>query len=245
MLPGTANRWQWDRSAFLELVHFGKWIFVSSILGFLVANGDRLLLGWMVDSTVLGVYVIAFLVYSAIEQAMARIIISVGFPALSEVARNRRDLKAAYYRFHAIIAKIAYFCAGALMVSGEALIRALYDPRYIQAGWMLQILATALLTIPFQIAVQSFMALGKPHLLSSILLVRLIGLCVGIPLGFYFSELHGALWGVVVSQIASVPLLVFYAARFGLLDLRKELIVLPMLLLGASAGKVLVWGIGN
>src|SRR5262245_52981252 len=59
-LPGTANRWQWDSSAFHEIFHFGKWIFVSSILGFFLANGDRLLLGGLVDATLLGIYVIAF-----------------------------------------------------------------------------------------------------------------------------------------------------------------------------------------
>ena len=44
-LSGVANRWQWDKRAFHEIFHFGKWIFVSSILGFLVNSGDRLLLG--------------------------------------------------------------------------------------------------------------------------------------------------------------------------------------------------------
>src|SRR5262245_5362607 len=37
-LPGVANRWEWDRSAFREIIQFGKWIFISSILGFLVIN---------------------------------------------------------------------------------------------------------------------------------------------------------------------------------------------------------------
>src|SRR5206468_8880982 len=34
-LPGTANRWQWDPSAFRDIFHFGKWIFVSSVFSFL------------------------------------------------------------------------------------------------------------------------------------------------------------------------------------------------------------------
>src|SRR5262249_15420767 len=59
-LSGVANGWQWDRSAFWEIIHFGKWMFISSVLFFLVSNGDRLLLGGLVNSTVLGVYVIAF-----------------------------------------------------------------------------------------------------------------------------------------------------------------------------------------
>src|SRR5262245_43984895 len=180
-LPGSTNHWRWESPAFMEIVQFGKWIFLSSILGFLAINGDRLLLGWMVDSTVLGVYVIAFSVYSAIEQVASRIISSVGFPALSEVVRDKRDLKAAYYRFHSVIAAIAYFCAGALITSGEALVGVLYDNRYTQAGWMLQILAVALLVLPFQIATQCYIALGMPRILSITIVVRLIALFVLVP----------------------------------------------------------------
>src|SRR5262249_52973505 len=36
-LPGTPNRWQWDASARHELIQFGKWVVVSSILGFLAS----------------------------------------------------------------------------------------------------------------------------------------------------------------------------------------------------------------
>ena len=48
-LPGTANRLRWDTSAFHEILHFGKWILVSSLLAFVVNNGDRLLLGSLVE----------------------------------------------------------------------------------------------------------------------------------------------------------------------------------------------------
>ena len=68
-LPGVANRWDWNGSEFREIIHFGKWIFVSSVLGFLVINGDRLLLGGLVDATVLGVYMIAYLIFSSVDQS--------------------------------------------------------------------------------------------------------------------------------------------------------------------------------
>ena len=239
-LPGTANRWHWDKSALLELVHFGKWIFASSILGFLVANGDRLLLGWMVDSSLLGIYMIAFSIYSALEQVTSRIIGSVGFPALSEVARNQRDLKAAYYRFHAVVAAITYFCAGALIISSETLIHALYDHRYTQAGWMLQILAVALLSVPFQIALQCYLAVGMPQLHSRILVVRLIALLTGIPVGFHFFGLAGALWALVMSQFSILPMLIYYNIALNIFDGRREVLFLPTVLVGMGIGSLVV-----
>ena len=54
ILPGVRNRWHWDKTASREVIHFGKWILVASILGFLVNSGDRLLLGGLVDFNGLG-----------------------------------------------------------------------------------------------------------------------------------------------------------------------------------------------
>lgn len=244
-LPGTPNRWQWDRSVLMELVHFGKWIFVSSILGFIVANSDRLLLGAMVDASTFGICVIAFLMVGAIEQVVGRLTGGVTLSALSEVARHGGDLRAAYYRLHAVIAALAYFGAGFLMASGQALVAVLYDHRYADAGWMLQILAAALLTAPFQIATQAYLALGMSQLHSKILAIRLGTLFVAMPTGFLLFGLPGALWGVVASQFLSLPILIFYNVKYGLFALEKELLVLTMILVGAGLGKMLALAIAH
>src|SRR5581483_3958970 len=130
-LPGVANRWQWDRAAFHEIFHFGKWIFLSSTLGFFAGNADRMLLGGFVDSATLGIYSIAFTIFYAIAQVIIKIFSDVSFAALSEVARDRSmDLKQSLYRFHILTGSFAYFCAGSLVVSGSTLVSFLYDPRY-------------------------------------------------------------------------------------------------------------------
>ena len=245
-LRGNTNRWQWDRSAFVELVHFGKWIFLSSILGFLVNSGDRLLLGWMVDSTVLGVYVIAYLIFNSIEFVLMKVIGDVSFPALSEIARDRRpSLKANYYRIYVIAASVAYLSAGILMTSGQMLIALLYDPRYAQAGWMLQVLAAALLTVPIRLAVICLLALGMPQLHSHVIAIRAVVLYIAAPLGFHLLGLPGAIVAIVVSCYASLPVTVLYANKYDLFDCRKELQLLAALPVGVGVGWVfnLVTGI--
>ena len=73
-LPGAANRWEWDRSALDQIMSFGKWIFLSSILGFLAINGDRIVLAGLVGAALFGVYVIAFSMLSAIDQIFRRLL---------------------------------------------------------------------------------------------------------------------------------------------------------------------------
>jgi len=245
LLPGTTNRWEWDKSASHEFFHFGKWIFISTILSFLVLHTDRLLLGGLVNATVLGVYVIAYLVFNSIEQMLTKIIGEVSFPAFSEVARERpSELRASYYRFHFFVAPLAYFCSGTLMMSGQALIGLLYDQRYEAAGWMLQILAAALLALPFGVATQCFMALGATRLLSYVGTLRLATLLVLTPIGFHLFDLQGFLLGILLSHFSQVPLTIFYQIKYGLFDLRKELVLIPAVIVGLAMGKAINLAIG-
>lgn len=227
-LPGLANRWEWDRSAFHEIIKFGKWIFISSILGFLVANGDRLLLAGMVTASVLGVYSIAFAIFASVEQLLTRITSEVSFSAFSEIVRERpATLKTNYYRVHVVIASFAYFCSGFLMLSGHALIALLYDRRYEDAGWMLDILSVALLAMPSHLAFASLLALGLPKISTQLIVFRMFTLFIFVPLGFHYFTLPGALWAIVVSYIAALPSAIYYRIKYGLFDLYKE--SLPLL----------------
>jgi O-antigen/teichoic acid export membrane protein len=238
LLPGVRNRWQWDRSAFLEIFHFGKWLFISSILGFLVNNGDRLLFGGLIDATLLGVYVIAFGIFSSVEQLLNKIINDVSFSAVSEVVRERpADLKATYYRIHLVIGSFAYLCSGILMFSGQSLIGLLYDARYEQAGWMLEVLATALLITPLNLAITCFLALGLPKLFTQLIALRAVSLFTFVPLGFHFFGFWGALWAVVASYIASLPMITYYKIKYGLFDFAKELLLIPAWLAGVLLAK--------
>jgi O-antigen/teichoic acid export membrane protein len=232
-LPGVSNQWGREPAASREIYHFGKWIFLSSILGFLGTNGDRLILGALLTTSVFSVYVIAFLIFGAIQDVLTRIITEVSFPAISEVVRERPDnLRSSYYRIHAVIGSFSYFCAGVLMISGHAVIDILYDDRYRQAGWMLQILAVALMTIPFRVAATSLLALGLSRIFSNIIGVKTISLYVFVPLGFYFFGLPGALWGFVASSFAFLPMTIAYAIKHSLMDFRIELLMLSAWVVG-------------
>jgi O-antigen/teichoic acid export membrane protein len=244
-LAGSANRWHWDRSAFQEMLHFGKWMFLSSILGFLVNNGDRVLLGGMIDTTLLGVYSIAYLMFSVIEQVLATLIGEVVFPAVSEILRERRgDLKDGYYGFQMVVASLTYASAGFLMGAGDAIVTLLYDHRYLQAGWMLQILAAGLLAVPWRSASLCFMALGQPQILSYTIAVRLVVLGIAAPLGFHALGIEGAIWGIVMAQLSAVPVIVVFMIKNALLDIRKELLLLLIVPLGVLVAKVAVLAIG-
>jgi hypothetical protein len=96
----------------------------------------------------------------------------------------------------------------------------------------------ALIALPFRLAPYCFQALGMPRLLSSIIAIRLITLFLVTPIGFHFFGLRGALWSVVLSGFAGLPLTIFYAVKYRLFDLWNELKLLPLVPAGVVLGKL-------
>lgn len=240
ILPGERNTLHWDREAFREILGFGKWIFLTSILGFLAANGDRLLLGGLTDPATLGLYAIAFFMVSALQEVFTKLGGNVAFPALSEVVRERPEaLKQAYYKFRLPLDAATLLATGLLFSAGHLLIQLLYDERYLAAGHMIEILCIALFEVRFSLAAQCFMAMGRPKLLVPIILVRLIALFGLLPLAYYGWGLNGALWIAGGSGLFALPVFIYLKIKHGLFDLRRELLVLPLLVLGYALGVVL------
>jgi O-antigen/teichoic acid export membrane protein len=236
-LTGHVNRWAWERQAAAELFRFGKWVFASSLLSFLASSGDRLLLGAIADSAMLGLYAIAFLLVNAAQLAVSRLYSAVVYPALSEVARERpQQIRATYYKLRIPLDFGVLLLAGFLLQAGDDIVRLLYDARYAGAGSMLQVLSITLIALRYQTAEQCFLALGKPSLLAFLNVVRMVALYVALPLGFHWFAFDGALWGIALSQFAVVPLTLYLMAGNGMLDLRKEVLVLPVYALGILLG---------
>lgn len=244
LLPGEPNRPRWDREALGEIFGFGKWIFLTSILGFLSANGDRLLLGGLVDPQTLGLYAIAFFMVSALQEMLAKISGNVAFPAFSEVVRERRDeLKDTYYRFRLPVDVAALMATGLLLSAGHLLIDLLYDDRYLAAGHMIEILCIGLFAERYALAGQCFMALGLPKLLAPIIFIRILVVFGFIPVAFHIHGMDGALWIAGGSILFTLPLVIRFKIRLGLFDLKRELVVLPILVLGYLTGLLLVQAI--
>lgn len=242
LVTGERNQLHWDREAFADIYKFGKWVFLTSIFGFLAASGDRLILGCLVDSTTLGIYSIAFFIVGALKDIISKFNAKVAFPALSEVSRDRRhELRRVYYKFRLPLDLFALFSLGALFACGSMIVKVLYDERYSSAGWMIEVLAISLLASRFDLSGQCFMAIGKPKLLLPLTLTRLAVNFIGIPLGYFIWGIEGAVWAVVFGFISTIPLYVVLMARHEIFDTRKEAVVLPIILFGYVIGKGGLW----
>jgi len=237
---GERCRLQLDRNAVNEILHFGKWIFVSSIFGFLLNQGDRILLGGMISSEMLGVYTIAFFLANSLKDLISKLIFSVFFPILSETVRNAAEnLEDTYYKIRNKIDGIAFFAAGFLYSSGETIVHILYDSRYEEAGWMLQILSLSLIGTGSLLASQCFLATGKPKLETLLIIVQVCYFYVIMPSLFYYYNITGAIIAIASYPIVRLLVSMYLMKRFFFFNFKREFSMLPFTLVGYGIGLII------
>ncbi|MBV4491489.1 oligosaccharide flippase family protein [Pseudomonas oryzicola] len=240
-LEGPRNRLQWDRSALNELIVFGRWILLSSMVGVLAMYGDRIWFGASMTTAQLGVYSIAVLILGAVQTALMKIFGAVALPAFSEAARadDKERLKALYHRFRLLVDLLVLFICGGFLTASPLLIGWLYDDRYREAGPMLAILSLSFLTLRYTLAHQVWIALGLTKYQAIDNIIRLVSLWGLLPLLLTLGGAEWAIWGVALHTLPTLVLIVYVNCKLDIFSLKRELMVLPMLLLGALCGALL------
>ncbi len=238
-IPGQRNHFCLNKEVMNEVMHFGKWIFVSSILGFLSLSTDKLVLGGLVSAEQLGYYAIAGLLVGAISGLITSVVHAVGFPALSETFRNNpSNLKTVFYKLRLPFDLASTFLSAFIFVTADVIVHILYDDRYDEVGWILKILALGLFELRYRLCGECFMAMGKPKLQSSLILVNVLFIYLFGILSYHFYGFAGVVWVIACSTLSTIPLNLYYLHKFGILDWKRELTSIPMLALGYAIGMI-------
>ena len=240
-LTGHRDRFCWNRDALAEILRFGRWVFISSIIGVLAMNGDRLMLGAWITATALGFYSIASGLSSMVDGIAGRFFSNVSLPALGEIARERPQLFSSRYlqmRWGADAIYVA--AAGFLFATGERIVSILYDQRYLPAGEMLQILSFSLLFSRFALAQNAYVALGKPNYIAALNAVRVISLFTLVPAMYFLFDVKGALIGLATYLAPTLPLIFWFNRKHGLNNLVVEVGSLAIWPCGWLAGQLVL-----
>ena len=241
-LPGQRNRFAWDRESLKEIVSFGKWIFASSFVGVFALYADRIVLGGLVTPNVLGQFAIAATLVATVQGVFSKLYATVVMPVLSETVRGDRDrLKEVFYRVRIPTDLILLFCAGFLAATGQLVVDVLYDRRYAEAGWMLQILAVSLVWARLDANRQLYLALGQPKYAAFLNFARFVSVFVALLVGFRLGGIRGAIWGFALYPVVIALMSYRFNAELRINDFGRDLGVLVALPLGYGAGWGLEW----
>ena len=236
-LPGIRNRLALHPEACRELSSFAGWILVSSITFVLASNIDRLVFGGVVDAGTLGLYSIALNLVLMVETLGGAVLGMVILPALSQTAREQPDqLRQKYLRFRYLY-DVAILCAaGGIFASGPAVIKILYDDRYLDAGTMLAILSFSMISSRYNLAGTAYLALGKPKYLAILNLCKLVSITILLPLAYEVWGFYGAMYAVALYMLPVLPIIFWLNSRLSLNSLKAELVTPGAWIIGYGLG---------
>ncbi|MEY1556924.1 oligosaccharide flippase family protein [Yoonia sp. R2331] len=219
-LPGQRNRLHWNTDDFWEIFHFGKYLFLNTIAGFFVKQGDRAVLGAYISLGLLGIYNIGMFLGSAPLLLGQRLFSSLLVPLYrmrppAESEQNRRNMRRARRMLiGCLLAMIA-----PLMFGGLWLVEALYDPRYVQAGAIVVLYAIS--TGPMIISEDYGNVLLANRDSKNLLLVTLLSAVIQMGtliVGINMLGIVGAVLAPGVTAIVTYPLRAYFANRFNAWD---------------------------
>jgi O-antigen/teichoic acid export membrane protein len=242
IVPGPWMSLKWNQDHLREIVRVGRWFTLSSFGAFLSLQSDVILLGFLVPSSILGLYSIAKIFVGVSEGLLDRLTNSLALPVLSEVLRkNPNNFRSRYYHFRLPVEIAAGLLSGTLFAAGHFLIYFLYDTRYAEAGTLLPILALATAIYPsYSIIRHAFAATAEIHIFTAISIVQALSLIICLSVGFIAFGLIGAVWGVALHRVVPSLMTTVLARQRNWITPWRELVIIPAFLVGFLAGKSVV-----
>ena len=234
-VPGLRHRFMIDAKSARELVHFGKWIFFSSLVFFAAMNFDRLYLSKQIPLALLGVFGIARTLADTVTQVVGRGGSQLLFPMVAGMQSAPADVRVRLRQGRRILLFLAAAGLGFFLAVSDLVIRILYDERYQEAGILLPIL---LVGVWFAIlaTVNEWILLGlrKPASTAIANLVKLLAYVIGVPLAFAAYGLIGAVCMFSLGEGAKYVALWLLGRRLHVGFIRDDIVLTALFLLGAT-----------
>ncbi len=201
--PNPPNRLALEKEAVAEIFSFGKWIFLSTALTFFAMQSDRLILGKLLGLQLLGIYGIAVTLAEIPKQVTLAVGGKVVFPMFSKFASlPRSEFRSKIRRGRWPILLVTAPTLAVMISFGDILVTTLYDNRYVDAAWMIPMLALGIWP-PILITTTdgALFAIGNATPSTWGNFYSFLALAGGIWAGFHFFGTVGAIAAVPLSNV--------------------------------------------
>lgn len=201
------NWFAWEKESVRELLGFGLWIFLGTLVAFLASNLDRVVLASLLSLEELGLYSIGMTLARVAIEITNRLANTVLFPVLARSRDEPEKMLEQCLRARHVILLVGGALCCAFAVVAPLFFEVLYDPRYAGAGriasWMTayvwgSIVVSSMERVP--------LALGHPRALFFSNLLTTAGYGLAIP-GYFWFGIPGFLLALAASSFAAHGLL--------------------------------------
>lgn len=236
VFKGHFSKLAWEKKATRDLFKFGKWIFLSSTISFIAVQADKLVMGAWMTMDQLGQYSIASTWSMLVMTLSFNLSTRVLHPFFKQSLDKHQDFSQ-IHRTRLQLNLIYTVVCLSLALLGTHLVELLYDERYQEAGWMLQILAIGQIGRALTGTLRPFLlASGDSFSQMAIAGISAVILVVMMMLGAYFAGVPGIIIAFSLSGVVAHPVMVVYAHRHGYHCMRSDVSILLAAMLAAVLG---------
>ncbi len=245
IVPGLKLRLHLDRVSLHSILHFSKWIFLSSIVFFIATNFDRLYLGTAVPLALLGVFGIARGLADMVGSLVIRVGNMVVFPAIAAARQNAGEIRAKLGNLRVPLLMSAALGIAALVAVSDSLVMLVYDARYHAAATMLPVLATGLwFTVLATISEAILLGMGKPVYGTIANFAKLGWMVVMIPAGVTTGGIAGAVLAIAFGDLVRYAATLIGQSREGLAFMRQDILLTGFFVAAICALRAVTGAVG-
>lgn len=188
-----------------ELFNFGKWVFGSSILVFLITQGDDIFVAKLLGISALGFYLMAYRLSNMPATEITHVISRVTFPAYSKLQDNIPKLREGFLRTVEATASLSLPLTVGIFILAPDFIRLFLGEKWMPMVTALRILSISGLMRSIVATGVVFRGIGQPNLAFWMNLIRLVVIATFIyPLTVRY-DINGTAIAVLLGIIAAIP----------------------------------------
>lgn len=199
-LVPARNKFCWDHDAIRSLMTFGRWVFISTILGFFINSGANLILGKFLSMTDLGLFSIGLTLAKVVEQIYNQIVSKVVVPVYAKIKHlSNSEIKSRVKKLKLIIMAVFLPPLWIFVVFAHEIVALIFDYRYQGAGWVLQLFALTFIPTIISGLGSFYLALGDTVTLMRLTIVQAVVYFSSIYIGWLINGVNGIIYGIAVS----------------------------------------------
>jgi O-antigen/teichoic acid export membrane protein len=235
LIPETKHRFKINKTYAFEILHFGRWIFLASLVYYLSTTFDRLYLAGIIPLALLGVYGLARTLAEMLSSLAIRLGNSVIFPFIashSDTPRAELRAQIVWLRLNFLLLAAVGFAFSAAV--SDLVIKLIFDQRYHAAGWMAPVLITGTwFSILCSVNESTLLGLGKPNYSAMAYGLKFVWMLFALPLSITHFGAVAAILVIAVSDVFRYFPVLFGQIRqrfsFGLQDFALTILVFALL----------------
>ena len=181
-----------------ELFRFGKWMLGSSILIFLLTQGDDIYVGKLLGVTALGFYAMAYRLSNLPATEISHVISQVTFPAYSKLQDDIPKLRESYLKVLQVTLFLSFPIAGLIFILAPEFTRIFLGEKWIPMVPAMQALAFFGITRAIKATTGPvFQGIGKPKISTVGSIFQLV-----VFIAIIYPLTHR--WGILGTSIAVI-----------------------------------------